>query len=53
MKELWTNFVESFYLGYHNLCGINKVLLIILLLPGGFNGAVTIIEGVKWLIEKF
>jgi len=54
MKKLWKNIVESFNMGWDNLCTVNKVLIFtFLLFPVGFNGVVDIIEGVKWLIEKF
>jgi len=52
MKKLWKNFTESWDMGWNNLCGKNRVIIIILLFPTALNGLLSIIADVLWLINK-
>ena len=46
------NFIESVNMAWNNFCAINKIILIIAMLPSVYLGIRFLIKDTIWLINK-
>ena len=52
MNKILKNLEESFEMCWNNPCGVNKVILFILMLLTFINGAHQAGQDISWLIDK-